>query len=155
MDAFIGMIPGSMGETSTIAILIGAAILLITRVASWKTMLSVFVGGAFTAFLFNQFGPDTAVANMPWYMHLVLGGFAFGAVFMATDPVTSARTECGKWIYGFLIGVIAIVVRVLNPGYPEGMMLAILLMNVTAPFIDYCVVQSNVNARAKRLTKKN
>jgi Na+-transporting NADH:ubiquinone oxidoreductase subunit B len=150
MDAFIGMIPGSMGETSTIAILIGAAILLITRVASWKTMLSVFVGGAFTAFLFNQFGPDTAVANMPWYMHLVLGGFAFGAVFMATDPVTSARTECGKWIYGFLIGVIAIVVRVLNPGYPEGMMLAILLMNIFANVIDYYVVQANINKRLKR-----
>ena len=153
MDAFMGWIPGSMGETSTLAILIGAAILLITRVASWKTMLSVFAGGAFTAFLFNQFGPDTAAAQMPWYMHLVLGGFAFGAVFMATDPVTSARTETGKWIYGFLIGVIAIVVRVLNPGYPEGMMLAILLMNIFANLIDYYVVQANINKRLKRANK--
>jgi Na+-transporting NADH:ubiquinone oxidoreductase subunit B len=150
MDAFLGFIPGSVGEVSTLAILIGAAILLITRVASWKTMISVFAGGAFTAFLFNQFGPDTAIANLPWYMHLVLGGFAFGAVFMATDPVTSARTECGKWIYGFLIGVIAIVVRVLNPGYPEGMMLAILLMNIFANLIDYYVVQANINKRLKR-----
>ena len=153
MDAFLGFIPGSVGEVSTLAILIGAVILLVTRVASWKTMLSVFVGGAFTAFLFNQFGPDTAVANMPWYMHLVLGGFAFGAVFMATDPVTSARTECGKWIYGFLIGVVAIVVRVLNPGYPEGMMLAILLMNIFANLIDYYVVQANINKRLKRANK--
>ena len=150
---FLGFIPGSVGEVSTLAILIGAVILLVTRVASWKTMLSVFVGGAFTAFLFNQFGPDTAVANMPWYMHLVLGGFAFGAVFMATDPVTSARTECGKWIYGFLIGVVAIVVRVLNPGYPEGMMLAILLMNIFANLIDYYVVQANINKRLKRANK--
>ena len=153
IDAFFGFIPGSVGEVSTLAILIGAVILLVTRVASWKTMLSVFVGGAFTAFLFNQFGPDTAVANMPWYMHLVLGGFAFGAVFMATDPVTSARTECGKWIYGFLIGVVAIVVRVLNPGYPEGMMLAILLMNIFANLIDYYVVQANINKRLKRANK--
>ena len=153
IDAFFGFIPGSVGEVSTLAILIGAVILLVTRVASWKTMLSVFVGGAFTALLFNQFGPDTAVANMPWYMHLVLGGFAFGAVFMATDPVTSARTECGKWIYGFLIGVVAIVVRVLNPGYPEGMMLAILLMNIFANLIDYYVVQANINKRLKRANK--
>ena len=151
-----GFIPGSIGETSVVAIALGALILLGTGVASWKTMLSVFVGGGLMAWVFNQWGnPDNAVAMMPWYQHLALGGFCFGAVFMATDPVTSCRTECGKYIYGFLIGVVAVLIRVLNPGYPEGMMLAILLMNVTAPFIDYCVVQSNVKARAKRLTKKN
>ena len=154
MDAFLGIIPGSVGETSTLAILIGAAILLVTRVASWKTMLSVFAGGAFMGIVFNWFGPDTAIAQLPWYEHLVLGGFAFGAVFMATDPVTSARTECGKWIYGFLIGVMAIIIRVLNPGYPEGMMLAILLMNVFGCLIDYYVVQGNINKRMKRATIK-
>ena len=151
-DMVTGLIPGSIGETSVIAIAIGAAILLLTGVASWKTMLSVFVGGGLTAWLFNVAGPDTNIANMPWYEHLVLGGFCFGAVFMATDPVTSARTETGKYIYGFLIGVIAIIIRVLNPGYPEGMMLAILFMNVFAPLIDYYVVQSNIKKRMKRLT---
>ena len=149
-----GFIPGSVGETSVVAIALGAALLLYTGIASWKTMLSVFVGGILTVLLFNNFGPDTAIANMPWYEHLVLGGFAFGAVFMATDPVTSARTEIGKYIYGLLIGAVAILIRVLNPGYPEGMMLAILLMNCFAPLIDYCVVQVNVNKRAKRLTNK-
>jgi Na+-transporting NADH:ubiquinone oxidoreductase subunit B len=153
MDMITGFIPGSIGETSVIAIAIGAVILLWSGVASWKTMLSVFVGGALMALVFNAIGPDTAVANMPWYEHLVLGGFCFGAVFMATDPVTSARTECGKYIYGFLIGVMAIVIRVLNPGYPEGMMLAILLMNIFAPLIDYCVVQSNISKREKRVAK--
>ena len=151
-DMVTGLIPGSIGETSVIAIAIGAAILLLTGVASWKTMLSVFVGGGLTAWLFNVAGPDTNIANMPWYEHLVLGGFCFGAVFMATDPVTSARTETGKYIYGLLIGVIAIIIRVLNPGYPEGMMLAILFMNVFAPLIDYYVVQSNIKKRMKRLT---
>ena len=153
MDMITGFIPGSIGETSVIAIAIGAVILLWTGVASWKTMCSVFVGGALMAWIFNAVGPDTAIANMPWYEHLVLGGFCFGAVFMATDPVTSARTECGKYIYGFLIGVMAIVIRVLNPGYPEGMMLAILLMNIFAPLIDYCVVQSNISKREKRVAK--
>jgi Na+-transporting NADH:ubiquinone oxidoreductase subunit B len=152
-DMVTGFIPGSIGETSVIAIAIGAVILLWSGVASWKTMLSVFVGGALMALVFNAIGPDTAIANMPWYEHLVLGGFCFGAVFMATDPVTSARTECGKYIYGFLIGVMAIVIRVLNPGYPEGMMLAILLMNIFAPLIDYCVVQSNISKREKRIAK--
>ncbi|EGJ71326.1 NADH:ubiquinone oxidoreductase, subunit B [Bacteroides coprosuis DSM 18011] len=150
-----GLIPGSIAETSVIAILIGAAILLITGVASWKVMFSVFVGGAFMGVIFNQFGPDTAMAHMPWYQHLALGGFCFGAVFMATDPVTSARTETGKYIFGFLIGVMAIVIRVLNPGYPEGMMLAILLMNIFAPLIDYYVVQSNINRREKRAINSN
>lgn len=149
-DMIIGLIPGSVGETSVIAIAIGAVILLWTGIASWKTMLSVFVGGAVVAALFNAAGA-TAI---PWYEHLVLGGFAFGAVFMATDPVTSARTECGKWIYGFIIGAMAIVIRVMNPGYPEGMMLAILLMNMFAPLIDYCVVERNISKRAKRITKE-
>ena len=156
MDMVTGLIPGSIGETSVIAILIGAVILLWTGVASWKTMISVFVGGAFMAWVFNAIGMEgNAMANMPWYEHLVLGGFCFGAVFMATDPVTSARTEKGKYIFGFLIGVMAVVIRVLNPGYPEGMMLAILLMNIFAPLIDYCVVQGNISRREKRAIKSN
>ena len=146
-----GFIPGSIGETSVVAIALGALILLGSGIASWKTMLSVFVGGGLMAWVFNQIGnPENAVAMMPWYQHLALGGFCFGAVFMATDPVTSCRTECGKYIYGFLIGVVAILIRVLNPGYPEGMMLAILLMNLFAPLIDYYVYQSNISKRAKR-----
>jgi len=145
-DMITGFIPGSIGETSIIAIAIGALILVWTGIASWKVMVSVFAGGALTAALFSAGG----MTPIPWYEHLVLGGFAFGAVFMATDPVTSARTETGKWIYGFLIGFVAVVVRVLNPGYPEGMMLAILLMNMFAPLIDYCVVQRNINQRARR-----
>lgn len=149
-DGVIGLIPGSIGETSVIAIALGAILLLVTRVASWKTMLSVFAGGTFMGLIFNHFGPDTAVANFAWYNHLVFGGFAFGAVFMATDPVTSARTETGKWIYGFLVGAMAIIIRVLNPGYAEGMMLAILLMNAFAPFIDFYVVDSNIKRRLKR-----
>ncbi|MEG0455812.1 MAG: NADH:ubiquinone reductase (Na(+)-transporting) subunit B, partial [Bacteroides sp.] len=154
-DMVTGLIPGSIGETSVIAILIGAIILLVTGVASWKTMLSVFVGGAFMGWVFNTVGPNTAMAHMPWYEHLVLGGFCFGAVFMATDPVTSARTETGKYIFGFLIGAMAIIIRVLNPGYPEGMMLAILLMNIFAPLIDYCVVQGNIGRREKRAVNSN
>ena len=151
MNMVLGLIPGSIGETSVVAIGLGALILLGTGVASWKTMLSVFVGGGLMAWVFNQCGSaDNAVAMMPWYQHLALGGFCFGAVFMATDPVTSCRTECGKYIYGFLIGVVAVIIRVLNPGYPEGMMLAILLMNLFAPLIDYYVYQSNVSKRAKR-----
>lgn len=149
-DMVTGFIPGSVGETSVIAIGIGALILLVTGVASWKTMLSVFVGGALTAMMFGALGSTP----IPWYEHLFLGGFCFGAVFMATDPVTSARTETGKYIYGFLIGFMAIVVRVMNPGYPEGMMLAILFMNMFAPLIDYCVVLRNISARAKRSIKK-
>ena len=145
-----GLMPGSIGETSVIAIAIGAAILLWTRIASWKTMVSTFIGGALAGFLFNVSGIDTTIAQMPWYEHLVTGGFCFGAVFMATDPVTSARTENGKYIYGFLIGALAITIRVLNPGYAEGMMLAILFMNMFAPLIDYFFVQSNINKRAKR-----
>ena len=154
-DMIIGLIPGSIGETSVIAIAIGAFILLWTGVASWKTMGSVFVGGIVMALIFNALGSESnTMAQLPWYEHIVLGGFCFGAVFMATDPVTSARTESGKYIYGFLIGAMAVIIRVLNPGYPEGMMLAILLMNVFAPLIDYCFVQKNINARAKRLQSK-
>ena len=154
-DMIIGLIPGSIGETSVIAIAIGAIILLWTGVASWKTMGSVFVGGIVMALIFNALGSESnTMAQLPWYEHIVLGGFCFGAVFMATDPVTSARTEGGKYIYGFLIGAMAVIIRVLNPGYPEGMMLAILLMNVFAPLIDYCFVQKNINARAKRLQSK-
>ena len=149
-DMVTGLIPGSIGETSVIAIAIGAVILLWTGVASWKTMLSVFVGGAVMGWIFNTIGPDTSIAHMPWYEHLCLGGFCFGAVFMATDPVTSSRTENGKFVYGFLIGAMAIISRLLNPGYPEGMMLAILLMNIFAPLIDYVVVQNNISRRAKR-----
>lgn len=151
-DLVVGLIPGSIGETSVIAIALGAAILLFTRIASWKTMFSVFAGGAVIGLLFNIFGSDiNTVAEMPWYMHLAAGGFCFGAVFMATDPVTSCRTEQGKYIYGFLIGALAITIRVLNPGYPEGMMLAILFMNMFAPAIDYCFVQSNINKRMRRM----
>ena len=155
-DMVVGLIPGSIGETSVIAIALGAIILLWTGVASWKTMFSVFAGGIVMGLIFNVFGStDNMMAQLPWYEHIVLGGFCFGAVFMATDPVTSARTEKGKFIYGFLIGVMAIVIRVLNPGYPEGMMLAILLMNIFAPLIDYCVVQSNISRREKRTIKSN
>ena len=152
MNYFIGLIPGSIGETSVLAILIGAVMLLITGIASWKIMLSVFVGGFLTALGFNAIG-----ANGPMLLsavdHILLGGFAFGAVFMATDPVTAARTETGKYIYGFFIGVFAILIRTLNPGYPEGMMLAILLMNFFAPLIDFYVVDANVRMRSKRAAK--
>lgn len=152
MNMVWGLIPGSIGETSVIAIALGAILLLWSGVASWKTMLSVFVGGALMALIFNACNMEgNYMAQMPWWEHLVLGGFCFGAVFMATDPVTSARTENGKFVFGFLVGAMAIIIRVLNPGYPEGMMLAILLMNVFAPLIDYCVVQSNISRREKRM----
>ncbi len=148
-DMILGFIPGSIGETSVVAIAFGAAILLWTGIASWKTIAGVFVGGILAAMLFSA----TGSTPLAWYEHIVLGGFCFGAVFMATDPVTSARTETGKYIYGFLIGVMAIVIRVMNPGYPEGMMLAILLMNMFAPAIDYCVVSRNISKRKRRLTE--
>ena len=149
-DMICGFIPGSIGETSVIAIAIGAAILIWTGIASWKIMLSVFVGGGAMAVLFQSLG----MSPIEWYEHLVLGGFAFGAVFMATDPVTSCRTECGKWVFGLLIGAVAVIIRVMNPGYPEGMMLAILLGNMFAPTIDYCVVQRNITKRMNRITNK-
>lgn len=153
MDMFIGLIPGSVGETSTIAILLGAIILIWTGVASWKIMLSGVIGALAVGFLGNAFAPEGSYLALPAWNHLVMGGFAFGIVFMATDPVTSAQTETGKWIYGFLVGALAIVVRLFNPGYPEGMMLAILLMNTFAPLIDYYVVNANINRRLKRATK--
>ena len=143
-DMFWGFIPGSIGETSTFCILIGAAILLATGVASWKTMLSVFAGGLVLGWAFS------GLTGVPGWEQLLLGGFAFGAVFMATDPVTSAQTEAGKYIYGFLIGAMAVIIRCINPGYPEGMMLAILLMNTFAPLIDWCVVQRNIKRRLNR-----
>lgn len=145
-----GLVPGSVGETCVWAILLGGLFLILTRTADWRIMLSIIASGAITAWAFNMWGADNAVANYPWYMHLVSGGFLFGAIFMATDPVTAARTCTGKWIYGCLIGFMAIVIRVLNPGYPEGMMLSILLGNCCAPLIDWCVVQRNINRRLKR-----
>ena len=148
-DSIVGLIPGSIGETSVIAIAIGAVILLWTGIASWKTMLSVFLGGGVMAAIFQATG-QTPVG---WYEHIVLGGFCFGAVFMATDPVTSARTETGKWIYGILIGALAVIIRVMNPGYPEGMMLAILFGNMMAPAIDFYVVEANISKRMKRAKK--
>jgi Na+-transporting NADH:ubiquinone oxidoreductase subunit B len=154
MDMFIGLIPGSIGETSALAILIGAAMLLLTGIASWKIMLSTFAGGLLTGLLLNLLAPEGSYMALPAVNHLVMGGFAFGAVFMATDPVTGSQTERGKWIYGFLIGVMAILIRVFNPGYPEGMMLAILLLNTFAPFIDHFVVQSNIKRRLRRAAVK-
>ena len=148
-DMFIGLIPGSIGEVSTLAILLGAILLIITNVGSWKTMVSVFLGGLFTIVLLNLLAKN-AVMGMPPQYHFLLGGFAFGAVFMATDPVTSARTEKGNWIFGFLIGMIAILIRVFNPGYPEGMMLSILFMNAFAPLIDFYVIDANIKRRLKR-----
>ena len=148
-DSIVGLIPGSIGETSVIAIAIGAVILLWTGIASWKTMLSVFLGGGVMAAIFQA----TGQTPVEWYEHIVLGGFCFGAVFMATDPVTSARTETGKWIYGILIGALAVIIRVMNPGYPEGMMLAILFGNMMAPAIDFYVVEANISKRMKRAKK--
>ena len=149
-DMFLGLIPGSFGEVSTLAILLGAILLIITGVGSWKTMVSVFIGGLVTVLILNAFAVN-AIMAMPAQYHFLLGGFAFGAVFMATDPVTSSRTEKGKWIYGFLIGALAVLIRVFNPGYPEGMMLAILFMNSFAPLIDFYVVDANIKKRRKRV----
>ena len=157
-DMFWGFIPGSIGETSTFLILIGALFLIITGVGSWRIMVSVFAGGFGLAALFCAIAPYIAPDNAymalpPWY-HLIMGGFAFGAVYMATDPVTAAQTNRGKWIYGVLIGVMAVLIRVLNPAYPEGMMLAILLLNVFAPLIDHYVVEANIKKRLKRIPVK-
>ena len=153
-DAFLGFLPGSVGEVSTLAILIGACILIFTGIASYKIMVSGVVGVIAMASLFNAIGTTPAM-QVTALQHLLYGGFAFGIVFMATDPVTAARTETGKWIYGFLIGVMVVVIRVLNAGYAEGMMLAILLMNTFAPLIDYIVVERNVSKRQARLVAKN
>ncbi|MDD4829450.1 MAG: NADH:ubiquinone reductase (Na(+)-transporting) subunit B [Bacteroidales bacterium] len=153
MEMLLGVMPGSIGETSAIAILLGAILLLFTGIGSWRIMLSVFVGGAVMGLTFNLFGSNP-YTQIPFYYHYVMGGFMFGAVFMATDPVTASQTNRGKWIYGFLIGVMAVLIRVVNPAYPEGMMLSILLLNVFAPLIDYYVVDSNIKKRIKRWKMK-
>jgi Na+-transporting NADH:ubiquinone oxidoreductase subunit B len=147
---FMGSIPGSISETSTFWVLIGALVLLTTGVASWRIMVGSILGAAVTAFLFNLWGAN-ALMLFPWYNQLIVGGFAFGIVFMATDPVSAAQTLKGKWIYGLLIGILCILIRVFNPAYPEGVMLAILLMNVFAPTIDHYVVESNIKRRKKRM----
>ncbi len=148
-DMFIGTIPGSIGETSKIAILIGGIFLIITGIASLRIIIATFAGAVAMTLVFNALGM-TAAMEVPFYYHILMGGFMFGTFFMATDPVTAAQTNPGKWIYGFLIGAIAILIRVANPGYPEGMMLAILLLNVFAPLIDWCVVAVNIRKRKKR-----
>jgi Na+-transporting NADH:ubiquinone oxidoreductase subunit B len=148
-SAFMGFIPGSIGETSTIAILIGAVILLATGIGSWKIMLSGVLGAFTMGLIFNAFAVNPFM-EVPAHYHLVMGGFAFGIVFMATDPVTAAQTSTGKYVYGFLIGILGIMIRVFNPAYPEGIMLAILFMNVMAPLVDHYVVQANINRRQKR-----
>ncbi|MCG1036186.1 NADH:ubiquinone reductase (Na(+)-transporting) subunit B [Polaribacter sargassicola] len=162
-DKFFGFIPGSVGETSTFLILLGAAFLIFTKIGSWRIIVSTFLGAAVMGFIFNlivgaeiitESSKFYGLMNAPWWEQLLIGGLAFGAVFMATDPVTAAQTNKGKWIYGFLAGFIAIMIRVFNPAYPEGVMLAILLMNVFAPTIDHYVVQGNVKKRLKRTKVK-
>ncbi|WP_339659772.1 NADH:ubiquinone reductase (Na(+)-transporting) subunit B [uncultured Polaribacter sp.] len=162
-DKFMGFIPGSVGETSTFLILLGAAFLIFTKIGSWRIIVSTFLGAAVMGFIFNQVvAADIITAsskfyglmNTVWWEHLMIGGLAFGAVYMATDPVTASQTNKGKWIYGFLIGFISIMIRVFNPAYPEGVFLAILLMNVFAPTIDHYVVQGNVKRRLKRTKVK-
>ena len=162
-DKFAGFIPGSIGETSTLLILLGAAILVFTKIGSWRIILSTFIGAAVMGMIFNQIVAADIITesskfyglmNTVWYEHLMIGGLAFGAVFMATDPVTGSQTNKGKWLYGFLIGFISIMIRVFNPAYPEGVFLAILLMNVFAPTIDHYVVQGNVKKRLKRTKVK-
>lgn len=156
MDMFSGVIPGSIAETSTICILAGALVLILTKVGSWRIILSGFIGAAVMALIFNALPSmgieGNSLTNFPWYQHLIVGGLAFGVVFMATDPVSGAQTVTGKWIYGFLIGLFAVMIRIFNPAYPEGIMLAILLMNVFAPVIDHYVIQANVTRRKKRLS---
>jgi Na+-transporting NADH:ubiquinone oxidoreductase subunit B len=149
-DMFMGAIPGSIAETSTLWVLAGAAILIFTGVGSWRIMVGGVLGAAATALLFNFWGAN-ALMSFSWLNHLVVGGFAFGVVFMATDPVSAAQTTKGKWVYGLLVGVFCILIRVFNPAYPEGVMLAILLMNVFAPTIDHYVVEGNIKRRKKRL----
>ncbi len=153
LDMLIGTIPGSTCETSVIAILLGAILLLFTGIASWRIMLSVVLGGGLMGLLFNAIGANEYM-QLPFYYHYLMGGFMFGAVFMATDPVTAAQTNIGKWIYGLLIGIFAVMLRVINPAYPEGMMLSILLMNCFAPLIDHCVVARNIKKRQKRALVK-
>ena len=152
VQMFWGSIPGSIAETSTLFVLIGAVMLLYTGVASWRIMLGSLIGASLVGFLFNLWGANELM-SFEWYNHLIVGGFVFGIVFMATDPVSAAQTQRGKWIYGLLIGALCILIRVFNPAYPEGVMLAILLMNVFAPTIDHYVIQSNINKRRKRWEK--
>ena len=159
LDMLLGTIPGSTCETSVIAIALGAILLLMTGIASWRIMLSVFIGGGLMGLLFNFLSPFTShlspYMELPFYYHFLMGGFAFGAVFMATDPVTAAQTNTGKWIYGLLIGAFAVLLRVCNPAYPEGMMLSILFMNCMAPLIDHCVVARNIKSRQSRLSRES
>ena len=157
MDQFLGFIPGSVGETSTLLILLAGLFLIFTKIGSWRIMLSAVVGSLIMGLIFNQIAPSMegtkffALMNLPYWQHLLVGGLAFGVVFMATDPVSAAQTNKGKWIYGFLIGFLSVMIRVFNPAFPEGVMLAILLMNVFAPTIDHYVVQGNVKKRLKRV----
>ena len=149
-QAFIGLMPGSLGETSTLACLLGAAFLIYTKVASWRIIFGVFLGMAITSALFNLLESDNPMMAMPWHWHLVLGGFAFGMVFMATDPVSAAMTNAGRWVFGLLIGFMTVLIRVMNPAFPEGIMLAILFANIFAPLIDYVVIQLNIRRRMRR-----
>ncbi len=151
IDSIIGTIPGSIGETSVIACLIGAAILILSGIGSWKIMISTVAGGLFMAWIMTLTGGEGVFSKVPPFYHIIIGGFMFGTVFMATDPVSATQTERGKWIYGFMIGLLTILIRVFNPGYPEGIMMAILLMNVFAPLIDYFVVQGNIKRRLNRV----
>ena len=148
--AFIGLLPGSLGETSALACLIGGAFLIYTRIASWRTVTAVMIGMISTVLLFNYFGADdNPMTSMPWHWHLVVGGFAFGMMFMATEPVSGTMTNGGRWIYGILIGVMTVLIRVANPAFPEGVMLAILFANVFAPLIDHFVIGANIRLRRK------
>ncbi|MBR1850264.1 MAG: NADH:ubiquinone reductase (Na(+)-transporting) subunit B [Bacteroidales bacterium] len=153
LDLLLGTIPGSTCETSVVAILLGAVVLLLSGIGSWRIMLSVVLGGGLMGLLFNAVGANEFM-QLPFYYHYLMGGFMFGAIFMATDPVTAAQTNCGKWIYGLLIGAFAVLLRVVNPAYPEGMMLSILLMNCFAPLIDHCVVSANIRKRARRAERR-
>lgn len=155
-DMFMGFIPGSVSETSTLLILLGGLFLIFTKVGSWRIMLSAFIGAAVMGLIFNLLGPEgNELMNFEWYKHLIVGGLAFGIVYMATDPVSASQTTKGKWIYGFLIGFFSVMIRVFNPAYPEGVMMAILLMNVFAPTIDHYVIQANVKRRKKRARQLN
>ena len=160
LDAFIGIIPGSVGETSVIAIMLGAGLLLFTGIASWRIMLSAVVGGVVMGLIFNAVAPfalsaeQQAFMAVPFWQQLVMGGFAFGVVYMATDPVSGSQTDTGKYVYGFLIGFLSIMIRVFNPAYPEGVMLAILFMNTMAPLVDHYVIQANIKKREQRLALK-
>ena len=153
MDAFLGMIPGSMGEVSTLALIIGGGVLLVMKIASWRIVAGVMIGMVASSLLLNATGSDTnPMFAVPWYWHLVVGGFAFGMFFMATDPVSASMTNKGKWFFGALIGCMVIMIRVINPAFPEGMMLAILFANLFAPLIDYFVVQANIKRRIARVS---